>query len=520
MFGGIRSSLAYVIVGFLVVAILGALLWSILLSSGEQYHTKSVIRTTLIESVRATGSVEVPERVDLTFKSLARLKTLLKDVGDTVEQGEVIGVQDTDALDATLAEAEAAVSISKSKYEKLVLGSSPEDRKVADAALETARIAAENAEKALLETLRDSYTKARDAVYTKGDQLFTNPLISPELSFHIPHTVLEGEVERSRADIGLQFDTWSLLVSKLTPSGNPTAFVDQTESYLESVRTYLGLLSNALSLATPHGSVTEAHIDAWRTSISQSRTSIGSTISAVLLSEKSYEAARSGEEEVNKQKDRVAARAQPVDVQLADAERRQAEAKLRRARAEREEAELRSPVRGTIASVDVTTGDLVGPGVRVATLFPETSFEVELNVSENDIVKVALGQVAYLTLDAFGTEKSWQGSVIRIDPRETLIGGAVYYKAAILFENDDDRVRSGMTAEAVIQTSTKTDTLSIPASALRQKNGTSYVRILRPDGGVEERVVLIGIRDSEGNVEILQGLSENERVVLTNASNE
>ena len=73
-----------------------------------------------------------------------------------------------------------------------------------------------------------------------------------------------------------------------------------------------------------------------------------------------------------------------------------------------------------------------------------------------------------------------------------------------------------MTADVNILTAQKENVISIPARAVITQNGRKFVRILRTENGilaVEETTVKIGLRGSNGNVEILQGVKEGDKVI-------
>jgi multidrug efflux pump subunit AcrA (membrane-fusion protein) len=70
-----------------------------------------------------------------------------------------------------------------------------------------------------------------------------------------------------------------------------------------------------------------------------------------------------------------------------------------------------------------------------------------------------------------------------------------------------------MTVSIEVRIAERARALSVPSRTLVQREDRTFVRILRPDTTVEERTVRTGLPASDGFVEILEGLSEGEKIV-------
>jgi multidrug efflux pump subunit AcrA (membrane-fusion protein) len=94
----------------------------------------------------------------------------------------------------------------------------------------------------------------------------------------------------------------------------------------------------------------------------------------------------------------------------------------------------------------------------------------------------------------------------------------VYYQVTIAVADDhpDKPIQAGMTANVRIITDVHENTLSIPQRAVRTRdNGEKYVRVLSDKKTEIEKPVVLGLRADGGKVEILDGLNENEAVILS-----
>lgn len=179
-------------------------------------------------------------------------------------------------------------------------------------------------------------------------------------------------------------------------------------------------------------------------------------------------------------------------------------------------AEMRSPIVGDVTQIELEIGEQVTATQAVITVqTTQEQFEIVADVSESDIAKLAVGQTAEVTLDAFGSSKKFIGSVRKIDPAEKLIESVVYYEVTVSFEQADQSLamRPGLSADLIFTTNRRDNTLTVSQRALQARNGSTYVRVLT-NGVIEERDVTVGLRGDLGRVEILSGLDEGEEVVI------
>jgi multidrug efflux pump subunit AcrA (membrane-fusion protein) len=76
------------------------------------------------------------------------------------------------------------------------------------------------------------------------------------------------------------------------------------------------------------------------------------------------------------------------------------------------------------------------------------------------------------------------------------------------------QLREGLTVTVNIVTEEVTDVLLVPSAAITMKGGKNYVKVVLPDGTIEERTIETGVSDWQ-NTEIISGLSEGEEVEVT-----
>lgn len=187
---------------------------------------------------------------------------------------------------------------------------------------------------------------------------------------------------------------------------------------------------------------------------------------------------------------------------------------------------VKAPFDGVIATIPVAKADEVSASVSVATLVTKVKIAT-LTLNEVDVVKVKQGQQATLVFDAV-SDLTLAGTVAEVDLIGATNSGVVGYGVKIAFTTDDDRIKSGMSVSASIQTSVSADVVTIPNSAVQSGlNGESYVLVLpnvtseqisaSPSGvssptAPERKTVTIGLVD-DTNTEIKSGLSSGDFIV-------
>ncbi|MDQ1283715.1 MAG: HlyD protein [Patescibacteria group bacterium] len=203
------------------------------------------------------------------------------------------------------------------------------------------------------------------------------------------------------------------------------------------------------------------------------------------------------------------------------AEIRKAEAAVGQIYARFADTVLYSPMDGIVIRRNGEVGETItansaASNTPVVTVAQEGDLEVKADVPESDIVKIALGQKADITLDAFSSSKDvFEGEVIDIEPASTVIQDVVYYKVKFKILNYDQRIKNGMSADLDIKTASKDNVIFVPERAVKEENGKKYVEILKDEATseVEKIFVETGLKGNEGMIEITKGLNGGERVV-------
>ena len=181
---------------------------------------------------------------------------------------------------------------------------------------------------------------------------------------------------------------------------------------------------------------------------------------------------------------------------------------------------LRSPIDGTVGSIDLASGDVVTPGVAVMTVIPDAPFEIVAEFSEADALKLAPGQPAVVSFDALpGTTAEGTVTSVALLPTASTSatgqlssGGVTTYSATITLDSAPERAREGMSVSVVVTTQQVDDVVWVPTAAITTVGGTSTVTIR--DGEVDTVVdVTTGLAGDSGT-EITSGVSAGDALVI------
>jgi len=210
---------------------------------------------------------------------------------------------------------------------------------------------------------------------------------------------------------------------------------------------------------------------------------------------------------------------------------------LKRAEDDLARTSIRSPMDGIVIQLDTEKGETVVPGSTnlpgsvLMTVADMSRLLAEIEVSEVDVVRVALRQPAEVRVDAVGEEPMF-GKVVEIatSGRRDPLQGVIRFTVKVALENPDPALRPAMTARVDILCATRENVAAVPIQAVVKRTvdgeggevrGEDADRLgeerevvyIVDNGKAALRVVETGIAD-ELYVEIVEGLGVDEQVVV------
>jgi HlyD family secretion protein len=178
-----------------------------------------------------------------------------------------------------------------------------------------------------------------------------------------------------------------------------------------------------------------------------------------------------------------------------------------------------SPIDGVITARNVQIGQIissgisnVGGGTTALTVSDLSRIFSLASVDEADIGKVAVGQAAEISVDAF-PGKRFAGRVVRIAIRGVNVSNVVTFEVKIeVISKDKGLLRPEMTANVDIIAAARDSVLTVPSDAIVRREGKLHVTAVNANGEKEDRLVEMGISDGQ-RTEISTGVAEGETVV-------
>lgn len=498
-----------------------------------------VVKGEVVQEISETGQVKKGEEVNLGFKLAGVLENIYVEVAEEVKEGEILAKLENSQLRIKLEEAEANLDLAQAQFNKLLAGATQEEIQITQTAVDNARISFESAKQNLqdikvqgeenlkaayddaLNALDDSHLKITNALnktdliqttyFTSNDQ---EKIIVRENKDKIENALNKVKSYLDTAKNTQGYEDIDLAISEMKEA------LDSVFNALKIIRDtceetgYKNLVSSTdkTSLDNHQGYINTAltNITNFQQTISLTKLTNSSNINTYQASIDSAQGElTAAENELAK----ITADPRKEDVDLYQAQVRQARAQVQLLGKQIEDTILKSPVEGQVVKINKRVGELVQTAIQdaVINLLPASPFKIEVDIYEEDIVDVKVDNPVEITLVAF-SDDILKGRVISIDPAEKLIGGIVYYEVTIDFEETRDGIKPGMTADIIIESDKKENVLVIPKRAVKKMDGKKIVQVFK-DGEVKEREIEIGLEGNE-YIEVISGLQEGEEVVI------
>ena len=228
--------------------------------------------------------------------------------------------------------------------------------------------------------------------------------------------------------------------------------------------------------------------------------------------ERQVAVARASLDEATEELSAVAAGPDPLEVALGEAEIAAAQSDLEDALENLAAATLRSPMAGVISEIRAEVGQQVTLTTPILEILDPTVVEVQGSVDEIDVLFVAVGAAASITMDALPGQ-TLTGTVSEIAATATSQQGVVTYPLSIRVEIPaGTQLPEGLTAVASVVIREDRNVLLVPLDALRGSFQEPMLRV-KTVAGIVDRPVTLGNSDDFWVV-VTAGVAENDSVVM------
>ncbi len=435
----------------------------------------------LISEVSVAGKVISSKDVSLSFETGGTVNSVNKDVGQRVGLGEIIVSLDSGSLQANLEKAQADLAGEQAKLDQLQNN-------------ENLTTEVTTAKRKLVDAILDGFTSSDDAVRNKVDQFIEDAdTMNPKILFAFNDYDLKEKINNQRIIVEETLNKWEILDSRITADNVTISDAETVRGYMTTIKSFLNDVSKAVNNFETNNTLSQTTIDKYKNDVASARTNVNNALGEITTAQEGIRSTSSGK---------------PVQ----EARVRSFQSSVDALKTQIAKMSIRAPFSGIVSRQDAKVGEAISPSMSLVSLISE-SYEIEVYIPELNISGVDINDKARVNLDAFGTTAEFGAVVIQIDPAETVKDGVATYKVRLAFENVDERIKPGMTANIKVETGKRDNVSILPLRAVYAKNNSQFVQVKTNDEPVEKEIK-IGEKDSRGNVEVLSGLSTDDRVLL------
>ncbi len=203
-----------------------------------------------------------------------------------------------------------------------------------------------------------------------------------------------------------------------------------------------------------------------------------------------------------------------ADIDLQKASIQQYRAELAKHEVNLSEYFVKSPIDGRVMDdYSHTVGEMISPSIAIAKIGVTERLKAVIKAPSGRAVRFRKGMKALVSVSSL-PEGNFSGNIETISPSVDASTRTTTVEVTLV--NDKDELKPGMFAEVYIIEKESENALVIPKEALFEKDGESFVFIVREDSAVKVPVS-IGI-ENDIHYEILEGLKMGDLVVVSGGS--
>lgn len=454
-------------------------------TAGETHYNISRVRKgDIITTVTGTGQVSASNQINLSAKASGAITYVGASTGDELKAGTMIAKIDTRDINLSLRSAQISL-------EKLTQPVDSTTLIQAQNSLDDAKEAQIKAATDLDKTYDDALTSVSstfvdlpEIINGLNDMLYGNSGFLSDKN----RAILSDSAATYRNTAGVQFDiaknnyldTSSLY--KTTARSHSTSSIDTLLDNTYSTVSKTGEALKNAKLATDYiksqvsgtyatdAAAAQTSVNNWTTKNNTHLSDLVSAKNQITAAKNTLDSSIRNVREKIQNLAKVQSGTDDLDIQSQ-------QINLAQKQLEYENYIIRAPFDGVLAKLSIKKNDIASNGTTVA-VFISKQKVADITLNEVDASKVKVGQPVELSFDAVDGITA-TGTVASIDLVGTVTSGVVTYNAQIAFDTQDDRIKSGMSVSAIITTENKIGILTVPSSAIKVKNGKSYVQIVQ-----------------------------------------
>ena len=422
-------------------------------AGGSYVRTVTLQKGTLEDSISATGTVQSSDVSNVTTDLKYTVKTVNVQVGDSVEEGDVICTLDTSEPEESIRKLQESLADAKAEAQKQY---------------EKAQASLTEAE----ENVKSTYDDMKEAEDERDSAKSAYETAAAAVKSY------QAEVDAANADLLTKLnarqaalDAYTAAGGTVDENGDP---VTSATSEAASTAADLSALADALVKANGEYKSAEQTLKTAEANLqtAQSASNYTSLSSAYNQAQSAYEQAKTTYENAVKTSETAE---ESRDAALESYNKAGESDELEELQSQLEKCTLKAETSGKVTAVNATVGSAIDGAA--ATIQDTDSLKISITIAEYDIDSVSEGMHAVITSDVIDGEIN--GTLTQISP--TASGGGSFsstFSAEVTVDDENSGLLIGTNAKVQIIQSTTEDVFTVPLDAIEEKeDGTSVIYV-------------------------------------------
>lgn len=422
-------------------------------AGGSYVRTVTLQKGTLEDSISATGTVQSSDVSNVTTDLKYTVKTVNVQVGDSVEEGDVICTLDTSELEESIQKLQESLADAKAEAQKQY---------------EKAQASLTEAE----ENVKSTYDDMKEAEDERDSAKSAYETAAAAVKSY------QAEVDAANADLLTKLnarqaalDAYTAAGGTVDENGDP---VTSATSEAASTAADLSALADALVKANGEYKSAEQTLKTAEANLqtAQSASNYTALSSAYNQAQTAYEQAKTTYENAVKTSETAE---ESRDTALENYNKAGESDELEELQSQLEKCTLKAETSGKVTAVNATVGSAIDGAA--ATIQDTDSLKISITIAEYDIDSVSEGMHAVITSDVIDGEIN--GTLTQISP--TASGGgssSSTFSAEVTVDDENSGLLIGTNAKVQIIQSTTEDVFTVPLDAIEEKeDGTSVIYV-------------------------------------------
>ncbi len=485
--------------------------------------------------IRASGTVQPIQSVNLSPKNAGRLEQLRVEQGDRVAAGEIIAIMESKDINARLAQARARLNRAEARLRELENGNRGED--IAQA---RARLAQAEANLAELRagSREENIAQARARLAQAEANLAELRAGSREENIAQARARLaQAQARLTRVKAGSRFEEIAQAEARVVDAQARVELTEIRRQRNQQLADEGAISQDSLDQAVTENRRAQASLQEAqrqleqlqknrREELTQAEAEVQEAQQALALQENGPRPEEIARAEAQVQEAQQALALQengprPETITQAEAEVNEALGQLREVEVQLEDTIIRAPFSGQITQRYATEGAFVTPTTSASSAGQATStsivalargLEVLAKVPEADISQIQPGQVVEIVADAY-PDQVFTGKVRLIAPEAIKEQDVTLFEVRVEINSGLEELRSGMNVDVTFLGDELKNVLVVPTVAIVTNRGQTGVLVPNDKNQAVFRPVTIG--PTIGNdIQILSGLASGDRVFI------